>query len=658
MAANNPLIFVFLTLVLIAVACAIQTIQVNLDPKKTGAPISKYIYGQFIEHLGRCIYGGIWAEMLEDRKFYHPITSEYHPYTDLLDTPYPVVGRSPWQIVGGKVGMTTDHPFVGQHSVTMEAGSTIRQNDLGVVAGKKYEGYLWARPGSDADLTLTLDWGAGSESHRIKIADQIFTKVSFQFTAEASTDRASFAIASDRDVVIGAVSLMLADNVHGMRRDTLALLKELGGTIYRWPGGNFVSGYDWRDGIGDRDRRPPKTNSAWTGLESNDFGTDEFIAFCHEIGAEPLITVNTGFGDAYSAAQWVEYCNAGPNTVGGKWRVDNGHPKPHGVRYWCVGNEMWGPWQLGFMQLNQYVIKHNWIAEAMHRVDPSLELVASGDLNTINKDHDPDQVRRNIGWSQGMLEGCSQNMDLISEHFYCGRLPWNHQAQPDVLTRVAEIRNAIKEKADGHRKIQPKVKPLNGRIVPIAMDEWNYWHREYTYGELGCSYDLIDGLGIAAGLHEFFRQSELITMATYAQTVNVIGCLKSSRTAAELESTGLVLGMYRRHFGTRPVLISGDAGHCDVAAALTEDCKSLTVGIVNPTLGAVKVTLNFDAAVKLGAMRRYCLTGNDASAHNSPGSPRQVDIVETAGLAPANGLELPSLACGVFVIPLRARPEK
>jgi alpha-N-arabinofuranosidase len=118
--------------------------------------------------------------------------------------------------------------------------------------------------------------------------------------------------------VIGTASLMPDDNVEGLRADTLALLKELRAPIYRWPGGNFVSGYDWRDGIGDRDRRPPRTNPAWTGVEHNDFGMHEFIRFCQLVGTEPWITVNTGFGDAYSAAAQLEYCNARPTPSGAR----------------------------------------------------------------------------------------------------------------------------------------------------------------------------------------------------------------------------------------------------------------------------------------------------------------------------------------------------
>src|SRR5690606_22633371 len=191
-----------------------------------------------------------------------------------------------------------------------------------------------------------------------------------------------------------------------MRADTLALLKELDAPMYRWPGGNFVSGYDWRDGIGDRDRRPPRKNPAWTGVEHNDVGLDEFLVFCNEVGAEPLIAVNTGFGDDYSAAQEVDYCNGAADTIGGSWRVKNGHAEPYGVKYWCVGNEMFGNWQLGYMALPQYAQKHNLVAKAMLKADPTIELIGVGNF-------DP---KDNAKWSEGMLKDCHEHMDYISEH--------------------------------------------------------------------------------------------------------------------------------------------------------------------------------------------------------------------------------------------------
>jgi alpha-L-arabinofuranosidase len=655
-------VLTFLAVVLLGAATArSSTLELPIDAGRTNAPINPFIYGQFIEHLGRCIYGGIWAEMLEDRKFYFPITAEYAPYRSLTDTAFPVVGASPWEIIGepAAVTMVRENAFVGDHSPRIQSGAGIRQRDLGVVAGKAYEGYLWARPlGRRANIEVTLVWGdaaAERETRRLRFSGNRFSKQTFTFAPGNTTERSAMLeirVVSG-DVSLGAPSLMPGDHVRGLRADTLALLRQLDSPIYRWPGGNFVSGYDWRDGIGDRDRRPPRKNPAWTGIEHNDFGTDEFIAFCRELGTEPMIAVNTGFGDPHSAAQWVEYCNAPANTLAGGWRTANGQRAPYQVKYWCVGNEMWGTFQLGWMQLHHYVIKHNLTADAMWKVDPTLELVAVGDLETINREHDPAQVRRNLTWTHGMLLDCADHMTMISEHFYSGRRPWTQDRRVDLLTHVGLVREAIRGKAEGHRELQAALPHLKGRIIPIAMDEWNYWHREYAYGELGCVYELQDGLGIAAGLHEYFRQSDLITMAHYAQTVNVIGAIKTTRTAAEMETTGLVLQLYRAHYGHIPLQLEQDFAPCDVAAALTQDGRTLTVGVVNPTDTEKELRLNLTGLTAAGTATRWHITGPSPTAHNTPGQPRMVDIQRAADVSVAAGLRVPPLSVALFAVPLR-----
>lgn len=636
-------------------------VELKLDATKTNAPISPFIYGQFIEHLGRCIYGGIWAEMLEDRKFYFPVTANYAPYKSLEDTAYPVVGASPWQIIGnaGKVTMVKEDPFVGNHAPKLQEGVGLRQRDLGLIPGQEYEGYAWAKPASgSAEIEVTLVWGPAEgdrASKRLTFKGKDYSKQEFAFTplGGGETNGILEIRVLKGDVVLGPPSLMPADNVRGMRADTLQLLKQLNGTVYRWPGGNFVSGYDWRDGIGDRDRRPPRKNPAWTGVEHNDFGTDEFIDFCREVDTEPMIAVNTGFGDAYSAAQWVEYCNGATTTIGGGWRAENGSKRPFGVKYWCVGNEMFGPWQLGFMQMQHYTLKHNRVAEAMRKADPKVVLTAVGDLDTINKAHDPDQAKSGKTCSHIMLEECADHMDLISEHFYHGRVPWTREGRVDLLTHVGLLKDAIRKKAEGHRKLQASLPNLNGRIIPIAMDEWNYWHREYVYGELGCVYELMDGLGVAAGLHEYYRQSDIIHMAHYAQTVNVIGAIKTSRTAAEMETTGLVLQLYRAKFGQIPLSLDQELGDCDVAAALTKDGKMLTIGIMNPTESEVSLRPVISGANPTREATRWHITGPSPESHNTPGKQRVVDIQQTNDIDVSSGLSVPPLSCAVFQVPLK-----
>ncbi len=587
--------------------------SITIDAGKVGEPMAPGIYSQFIEHLGRCIYGGIWAEMLEDRKFYYPITTEYRPYTRLQQSPFPVVGASPWEIIGAvnSVSMSTNRPFVGRHSPVVQPGSGIRQCDLGVTQGKDYTGYVWlkaaggASPEVEAALIVPQAPKAPDPVKLGRVTGQ-YKRFTFRFKAPATTDKASLEIRVHKgSVVIGTISLMPADNVEGMRADTLALLRELNAPIYRWPGGNFVSGYDWRDGVGDRDRRPPRTNPAWTGVEHNDFGMHEFIEFCRLLKAEPWITVNTGFGDAHSAAAQLEYCNGPAGSHWGAMRVKNGARQAFGVKYWGVGNEMWGKWQLGHMELGHYVIKQNWVVDTMRQVDPGIITIASGDAGP---------------WSSGLLKGSANHMDFIAEHFYC-------QERTNLLEHVRLIPTRIREKAEFHRGARRDLPQLKGKDIRVAMTEWNYWYGPHQFGELGTRYFLKDGLGIAAGLHEYARQSDIIGSAFYAQTVNVIGCIKTSRRNAAFETTGLVLKLYRQHFGELPVTTQS-TGAIDAQAAWSKDRKTLTLGVVNASLEPAEIPLALRGVQLKGTGKKWEIAGSDPKAFNDPDQAPGVSIRE------------------------------
>ena len=644
-----------LGLVVLPLLIPAAPLKVDIDVAQRGAPINPMIYGQFIEHLGRCIYGGIWAEMLEDRKFYFEITSEYAPYTSLEDTDFPVVGASPWEITGNADGlkMVTEDSFVGDHTPQLQTGTGITQHDLTWEQDRGYTGYVWVKrtAGKQAKITVTLGGGSKPGKFEFVASEEDYAQYRFHWNASADTAKGFLRIVVEEGAaMVGTASIMPDDNVRGMRADTLALLQELDASIYRWPGGNFVSGYEWRDGVGDRDRRPPRVNPAWQGVEHNDFGTDEFIDFCRTVGAEPVVTANMGFGDPHSAAQWVEYCNAGGDTIGGQMRVDNGTPEPFDVKLWCVGNEMWGAWQLGYMHLDQYTLKHNRAARAMWDVDPDLTLVGSGDLRSRSTSVNSDRER---GWSEGMLQDSADYMTHLSEHFYAGRTPWQPEnVRVPVEEHVTQVADFIKLIADGHREMQPEIDQLEGRVMPIAMTEWNYWHREYVYGELGCVYELQDGLGIAAGLHEFYRQSDIVQMAYYAQTVNVIGAIKTTDTSAEFESTGLVLKMYRAHFGDMPLVLESDFGPLDIAAALDDEGKILTLSVVNPLATETTLSLNLRGAQSGSETHRYWVTGAEAETFNTPGQSRQVDEYhDTASIG--EGLTVPGLSATIFRIPLK-----
>ena len=261
------------------------------------------------------------------------------------------------------------------------------------------------------------------------------------------------------------------------------------------------------------------------------------------------MALNTGLGTVSDVAAEVEYCVGAGGTPMGKLRASNGHPDPFPVTWWAVGNEMYGEWQLGHMPIADYVRKHNSVVDAIRAVDPKARVVGVGSVGK---------------WDETILKDSADHLDLISEHVY-------RKENRDVEAHSRQIAVAIDEVAKAHRDYRKSIPGLAARDIRIAMDEWNYWYGQYVYGQLGVQYHLKDALGIARGLHAFFRNSDIFFMANYAQTVNVIGAIKTSKTEAVLDTTGVVLKLYRAHFGSIPVAVTGPGGKVDAAAALTGD---------------------------------------------------------------------------------------
>jgi alpha-N-arabinofuranosidase len=267
----------------------------------------------------------------------------------------------------------------------------------------------------------------------------------------------------------------------------------------------------------------------------------------------------------------------------------------------------------------------------MRTVDPGVRPIAVGAVGE---------------WSQTMLGSAADHMDLISEHLY-----W--QDRDDVVDHVAQVVDGIRRVATAHRTYRERLPSLEGRDIRIALDEWNYWYGPFEYGELGTRYFLQDALGIAAGLHEIFRNSDLFFMANYAQTVNVIGAVKTTKTDAGLEPTGLVLALYRHHFGTVPVGVEGDVAPLDVAAAWADDQRALSVAVVNPTSERRCLRLQVRGAEPTGDGQRFVLTGSDRWAHNAPGQPRGVDVTSTSLSDGADRIDTAPLSVTLQIVRVR-----
>ncbi len=421
-----------------------QPVTATINASKTGPPISQYVYGQFLEHIGSLIYNSLWCEMLDDRKFYYDVTNR------VAEDPNAVqrglgpgrrrnVGPGRWNPVGpvDSVVMDTNNPFVGDHTPLIKlAGSEprgIRQTGVNFVEGKTYDGRIQLAGDSSTSVSVSIVWGPNADAARQTIQlgklRQHYKKFTFSFKAENS-GLAQFEIGATGtgSFHVGAVSLMPADNLNGFRPDAIAVLKSLHSGVYRFPGGNFVSAHEWRDAIGDPDKRPPVHDPVWRALQPNDIGTDEFMMLCKLLGVEPYITVNAGTGDDWSAAELVEYCNGSVSTTMGKLRAANGHPEPYHVKFWGVGNEAWGfSYQYGAMRLNQFEFKHNQFARAMKQVDPAIKLIASGAMpDTMTGSRESLNLGTNLvppyfspaDWTGGLLSNCFDNIDFISEHFY------------------------------------------------------------------------------------------------------------------------------------------------------------------------------------------------------------------------------------------------
>jgi alpha-N-arabinofuranosidase len=642
-------------------------LEINIHADTTRAPISPYLYGQFLEHIGGIINLGVWAEMLDDRKFYAPIVATEPPQ----EQPGPGARLSPtrrWTAAGPITSITMDSgwAFVGMHSPRITLHPTeprgIGQAGLAVETGESYVGRVVLAADGDARVTVTLAWGSDPTARQTAAIDLLshdYVTYPLSFTARANAADAQLEITAtgDGSVRVGAVSLMPADNVAGFRREVVAALKSLRSGVYRFPGGNFVSAHDWRNAVGNRDRRPPTFDPVWNAVQPNDVGTDEFLALCGLLDVEPYITVNAGLGDARSAADLVEYTNGSVLTPMGRLRAANGHPEPYHVKFWGVGNEAWGSWQFGAMALEQFVVKHNEFADAMRAVDPTIVLIASGAMPDAMTGSGESQKRTgkvildDLGpadWTGGLFLHSLDRMDMISEHYYSyGNRRFDvttgdwASLDPDepLVDWMRRPANHVKIKAEAYEHYLELIPALREKPVPIAMSEWAY------AGVPPDGFKVVPAYAWA--FHEMFRHSHLYQMANFTFATSL---LSASRTEAVLNPAGILFKLYRDQFGTIPVTVSGNAPQAapryasggeeplinagsptyplDVAAAWVDDHTALTVAVINPTEAEQTMDVSFQGARLAGTGTRWRLAPERLDARIVVGQTPEVELEE------------------------------
>src|SRR3954469_19817356 len=326
----------------------------------------------------------------------------------------------------------------------------------------------------------------------------------------------------------------------GFRSDVLKAVQDLHVPLLRWPGGNFSSNYNWRDGIGPRESRPRRLEMAWGTIEDNRFGTHEFLDYVARIGAEPYICTNLGTGTWDEAQQWVEYVNFDGDTATTRLRKTNGREKPWKVTYWGLGNEMDGPWQMGHRTAEDYGKFALEAAKLMRWTDPNIKLIVAGSSN-FRPGVDW------IGWNRTVLSHLNAHADYLSLHNYVGNKE-NDYYEFQACTLDLADRTKIAEGIIGAALADT----VEQRNIYIAWDEWNVWYRARGDTERGRKileerYNLEDALVVSSFLHTFVNHAHIVKIANMAQLVNVIAPIFATPNGTYLQTIYYPLQLFATH---------------------------------------------------------------------------------------------------------------
>jgi alpha-N-arabinofuranosidase len=357
--------------------------------------------------------------------------------------------------------------------------------------------------------------------------------------------------------------------------------------VVRYPGGNFVSCYDWKDGVGPRELRPSRPDYAWRSIEMNQFGTDEFMSWCDLLGTQPMLAVNLGTGSTASAAELLEYCNLPGGSYWADKRREHGHAEPYAVKLWCLGNEMDGPWQAGHVPAEVYAQRADQAGAMMKGLDPSIETIVCGSSHRYMPTY--------MQWDRTVLEYCWDHVDYISAHRY------SHNRGGDTAWFLAEGLE-IDRILDDYAGLLAYVRGIkkSNKQVFLSFDEWNVWYKDRTENGRWSRaphlieevYNLEDALVCAQYLTSFLRHADTVKIACIAQIVNVIAPILTRRNGLLVQAIYhpfRMMSQWARGEALRPVVSAptyragerGEAPVLDCAASYDPATGSAAVFQVN-----------------------------------------------------------------------------
>jgi alpha-N-arabinofuranosidase len=562
---------------LLFVHAAVAQVHITVDASKKEAPISRNIFGLFTEHLGKNVYQGAWAQMVENPEF---VPASYWPVRDY----------------GNKMEKDLQN-----FRNSFKLPSIIEDSKNGIAAywasSGNLKGRLLKEGIHDFQQIKSGDQGAFIQTgvflplHRttgyevtLKVRAESQTEVVLQFLnlKETIIGETTFELSSGWETVKRTINLTATghkkgdpyllrlvvkpgtvtefsriqcfpdDSVDGWEPELVTLLKNMKLSLLRFPGGNFVSGYHWRDGIGPIDQRPVLPNPAWHGMEWNSVGTDEWINLCKLIGAEPMICVNAGNGTPEEAANWVRYCNDPATTPMGKLRAENASKEPYHLKIWEVGNELCGPWQIGFTDGESYARRYAAFAPELLNADSSISLIGNGLIRVLEKSKEIDRGD-NTGWNHKLMEYNGDLVRSISVHTLVGGAV-DENADPVEVWRdlVAFIENYpdFLHKLVVEPMQEAKVKPQ------IAITELMDWPKPPTVGNVT---SISGALWYSGIINTCIRSKGLVELVTRSALMNHGGGLRKERGVIYSEPVYWSQFLYSSQNGTIPLEVKTTA---------------------------------------------------------------------------------------------------
>ena len=597
------------------------TVAVEIDAASVDNRISPHLYGQFLEFMFEGINQGLFAELIRDRSFEEPpdatgLSRFWQRYPDNRNDDYGLslrrVDDAAYPDRAAPDGTTGGHALRVHLTPAVIARHGLYQARVPIRADVAYRGYVWMKADTFAGTVtaaLEADGSAGRVYAEAPLATANGEWKAYPFTLRpATTDpHARFALlfGGEGDLWIDRVSLMPEDAVDGVRADVFEKIRALHPAFIRWPGGNVAQDYHWAWGVGPRDTRPTWINLSWqNALEPSDFGTAEFIRFARDLGAEPSITVNVeGRGaTAAEAAAWVEYCNGPTSSTYGAMRARDGHPQPYQVRYWEIGNEIWGDWVRGHSDAATYARNLTKYLAAMRAVDPSIQVIAVGD--------------NDMAWNRRVLEDTREPFDYLAVHHYYSR----RDMQGDVAKLLARPLHYERFYADMDALLRERP---SGRRPRLAINEWGLDLPEAQ------QYSVLGALYAARLMNVFERRGDLVAMSAVSDLVNGWpgGIIQADRTGLFVTPIYLVNTLYASRRGAERLRTTLDGDVVDLVASRSADGRSMYLKAVNTALDrAVTAQISIRGMQVSGRAAVERVVADSVTAVNSFAIPDAVKI--------------------------------